>query len=160
MKKLKTVFAILLMATSFVGKAQDQPSMPKHSENPKLIAVINRANWCRICKENGQRFGALIMPYTVAGVNIYVNDLTDETTKASSKVELEKADVYEAATTIPRKGMGRMLKSCGLAKDKKMSTDVSGIVTFVNPKTHKLMKQLSIASTDEEMKSTIDNLLN
>ncbi len=55
--------------------------------------------------------------------------------------------------------MGKMLKSCGLAKDKKQSSLPSGIVTFIHPKTHKQIKQLSIASTDEEMKTTIETLL-
>lgn len=159
MKKSKTIFAMMLMATCFVVKAQDNPSTTKQSENPKLIAVINRANWCGICKAHGQRFGALMMPYTSEGVNIYVNDLTDETTKEISKRELEKVGIYEAVITVPRKGMGHLLKSCGLMKDKKMSTDVSGIVTFINPKTRKQIKQLSLASSDEELKLTINNLL-
>ena len=160
MKKLKSLFAILLMASSFVSNAQDNQGIPKQSENPKLIAVVNRANWCAVCKANGQRFGELLMPYAAKGVTIYFNDLTDDTTKANSKLELEKASVYEAVTTTPRKGMGHLLKSCGLTKDKKVSIEASGIVTFINPKTHKQLKQLSISSTDEEMKSTIENLLN
>jgi hypothetical protein len=159
MKRLKTVIAILLMATSFVSNAQDSQDIPKQPDNPKLIAVVNRANWCAVCKANGERFGALIMPYAAKGLNIYMNDLTNDTTKAASKLELEKANVYDAVITIPRKGMGKMLKSCGLAKDKKQSSLPSGIVTFINPQTHKQIKQLSIASTDEEMKTIIENLL-
>lgn len=147
------------MATSFVNNAQDNDSMPKQSENPKLIAVVNRANWCAVCRANGERFGALIMPYTAKGVTIYMNDLTNDTTKAASKLELEKANIYEAVTTIPRKGVGKMLKSCGLTKDKKQSSLPSGIVIFINPKTHKQLKQLSIASSDEQMKTIIENLL-
>ena len=160
MKRLKTFIAILLMATSFVSNAQDSQNIPKQPDNPKLIAVVNRANWCAVCRANGERFGALIMPYTAKGLNIYMNDLTNDTTTAASKLELEKANVYDAVITIPRKGMGKMLKSCGLTKDKKQSSLPSGIVTFINPKTHKQIKQLSIASTDEEMKTTIENLLN
>ncbi len=160
MKKLKSLFSILLMASSFVSNAQDNQGIPKQSENPKLIAVVNRANWCSICKANGQRFGELLMPYAAKGVTIYFNDLTNDTTKLASKLSLQKENIYEAVTTTPRKGMGHLLKSCGLTKDKKVSIETSGIVTFINPKTHKQLKQLSIASTDEEMKSTIENLLN
>ena len=159
MKKLKSLFAILLMASSFVSNAQDNQNVPKQSENPKLIAVVNRANWCSVCKANGQRFGELLMPYAAKGVTIYFNDLTNDATKAASKLALQNANVYEAVTTRPRKGMGHLLKSCGLAKNKKVTTEASGIVTFINPKTHKQLKQLSIASSDEEMKSTIENLL-
>jgi hypothetical protein len=159
MNSVKSILAIVLVATSFVSNAQDNHSMSKQSENPKLLAVVNRANWCAVCRANGARFGALIMPYTAKGINIYMNDLTNDTTKATSKLELEKANIYEAVTTIPRKGIGKMLKSCGLAKDKKQSLLPSGIVTFINPKTHKQLKQLSIASSDEEMRTTIESLL-
>ena len=156
MKKLRVFMAALLLATSFGSIAQTIP----HSENPKLIAVVNRANWCAVCKANAARFGANIMPYAAKGVNIYMNDLTNETTKEVSKKELEKVNAYVAVSTIPRKGMGKMLKSCGLASDKKQTQDVSGIVTFINPKTHKQVKQLSISESDEVMTATINNLLN
>jgi hypothetical protein len=159
-KKVRSVLAILFMAISPVSNAQDNQSMPKQLENPTLIAVVNRANWCTICKANGERFGALIMPYTAKGINIYMNDLTNDSTKAASRFALQKANIYEAVTTLPRKGVGHLFKSCGLAKDKKLKTEASGIVIFINPKTHRQLKQLSIASSDEEMKSAIENLLN
>jgi hypothetical protein len=159
MKRLKTVIAILLIASSFVINAQDSQSILKQSDNPKLIAVVNRANWCAVCKANGERFKALIMPYAAKGLNVYTNDLTTDITKAASKSELEKANVYDAVITTPRKGMGKMLKSCGLANDKKQSSLPSGIITFINPKTYKQIKQLSIASTNEQLKTTIENLL-
>jgi hypothetical protein len=159
MKSLKTVIAILLMATSVVSNAQDSQSIPEQSNNPKLIAVVNRANWCTVCRVNEERFMALTTPYTAKSLDIYVNDLTNETTKAASKLELEKANLYDAVITIPRKGMGKMLKSCGLAKDKKQLSLPSGIITFINPKTHKQIKQLSMAITDNEMKTIIESLL-
>jgi thiol-disulfide isomerase/thioredoxin len=155
MKKLRLIMAALLVATSFGSFAQTI----EHSENPKLIAVVNTAKWCGVCKANAARFGAVLMPYAAKGVNIYMNDITDETTKEASKKELEKANAYVAVSTIPRKGMGKMLKACGLASDKKQTPDVSGIVTFINPKTYKQVKQLSIAESDEVMRSTIYNLL-
>src|SRR4051812_13046565 len=134
MKRTKSIFAILLMAAGFVSNAQENQSMQQYSANPKLIAVINQANWCTVCKANGQRFGALLVQYVTKGVNIYVNDLTNDVTKAASKPALQKANVYEAVLTTPRTGVGKMLKSCGLAKDKKQLSEVSGIVIFINPK--------------------------
>lgn len=156
MKKVKLIIAIVLVATSFSSFAQ----MPEHSANPKLIAVVNRANWCAVCKANATRFGAVLMPYAAKGVNIYLNDLTNETTKAASKQELEKANAYVAVNTIPRQGMGKVLKACRLVSDKTQTQDVSGIVTFINPKTHKQVKQISIAESDEEITKTINKLLN
>lgn len=159
MKQLKTVLAVLLMATSFVSSAQHQQTIGNPPDNAKLIIVVNRANWCAVCKANGERFAALIMPYTAKGVHIYENDLTNDSTKAASKLVLEKANIYNAVITLPGKGMGKMLQSCGLAKHKKQLLLPAGIATFINPKTCKQVKQLSIASSDEEMKNTIETLL-
>jgi hypothetical protein len=159
MKKLKLLFAIVLLATSFVTYAQDG-SMQKDEANPKLIVVVNRANWCRVCKANGQRFEAVLMPYTAKGVKIYMNDVTDTTTTASSKATLETAGIYKAVTKVKRRGMGKMMESCGLKKTKHNDAMATGIVTFINATTHKQLKQVSIAITDEEMKTAIDKLLN
>jgi hypothetical protein len=159
MNSVKSILAILLVALSFVSNAQDNHNIPRRSGNLKLIAVVNRANWCAVCRANGERFGALITPHASKDINIYMNDLTNDTTKAASKSALEKANIYEAVTTIPRKGMGKLLQSCGLAKAKKQLSLPSGIVTFINPETHKQLKQLSVASSDEEMKTTIENFL-
>ncbi len=156
MKKMRLMFATLLMATSFSSYAQ----LPEHSDKPKLIAIVNTAKWCAVCKANGARFGAVLMPYAAQGVNIYMNDLTNDSTKAASKTILESAGAYKAVTTIQRKGMGKMLQSCGLAKDKKQSFIASGIVTFIDPKTHQQVKQISIAESDEAMIKTINHLLN
>ena len=159
MKKVKLAFAIVLLAISCSSNAQDSHGITDQTTTPKLIAVVNTANWCAVCKANGQRFQQLLMPYVTQGVTVYINDITNSTTKQASKITLQKANVYQAVATMPRKGMGKMLQSCGLAKDKKQFTEVSGIVTFINPKTYKQIKQLSIASPNEEMKNTIETLL-
>ncbi len=156
MKKVKLIIATLLFATSFSSFAQ----MPENSSNPKLIAVVNKANWCGVCKANAERFTKVLLPYSSKGVNIFLNDLTNETTKEASKQELEKANVYVAVNTIPRKGMGKALKACHMVKDKKQTQDIAGIVTFIDPGSHKQLKQVSISMSDEEMNSIITNLLN
>ena len=156
MKKVKSIIAVILMASGFGSHAQTQ----EQSANPKLFAVVNRANWCGVCKANGARFGAVLMPYAEKGVKIYMNDLTNETTKEASKQELEKANVYETVNTIPRKGMGKALKACHIVKDKKQTQDVAGIVTFIDPVSHEQLKQVSISLSDEEMNTIITKLLN
>jgi hypothetical protein len=158
MKKLTTMFAIILLATNFAAHAQDA-TIQKGNPNSKIIAVVNRANWCRVCQANGQRFGELLMPYASKGVTIYMNDLTDSASTASSKASLETAGIYKAVTKVKRKGMGKMMESCGIKKTKHSKSMATGIVTFVNATNHKQIKQVSIAITDEEMKTIIDNLL-
>ncbi len=156
MKKSKLIFATLLLATSLGSYAQ----LPHHTKSPKLIAVVNTATWCSVCKENATRFSTLLMPYSNKGVNIYMNDLSNEKTKDASKQELEKDHVYDAVISIPRKGMDKALQACRLVKDKHQTTDVSGVVTFIDPRTHKQLKQMSIAAPDTEMNNVINQFLN
>lgn len=156
MKKAKAILFTLLMSSGFSSIAQ----MQEPATSPTLIAVVNKANWCGVCKANAERFTGVLLPYASKGVNIYLNDLTNETTKQASRQELEIAGVYEPVNTIPRKGMGKALKACHMVKDKKQTQDVAGIVTFIDVKSHKQLKQVSISISDEEMKSIIDNLLN
>lgn len=155
MKKVQLIIAVFLVASGFSSYAQVLP----HSSDPKLIAVVNKANWCGVCKANAERFGAVLLPYASEGVNIYFNDLTNKATKVASQQELQKANVYETVTSIPRKGVGKMLKACGLVKDKKQTQDVAGIVTFIDAKTHKQLKQISIGESDAEIQKIINNLL-
>ena len=156
---MKSMLIPALLAVGFASYAQNN-TMQLASPNIKLIAVVNRANWCRVCTANGERFASVLYPYEAKGVIILVNDLTNDSTIAFSKTELEKADVYNAVYSIKRKGVGRMMQSCGLAKRKKQEVVPSGIVTFINPQTHKQLKQMNIAASNEEMKTTIDNFLN
>ena len=158
MKNLKLITALFLMATSFMSYGQETSGAQSTTVETKVIAVVNRANWCGVCKANGERFGNNIMPYTTKGLTIVMNDLTNETTIAKSKADLEKSSLYKTIYKTNRKGVGRMMQVCGLihGKDKTMA---SGIVTFIDAKTLKVLSETSIAITDLEVKTIIDNLL-
>ncbi len=154
-KTILLLNALLLLAcAAFNASAQTAEQHPA-----KLIAVVNRAAWCAVCKANGQRFGATLMPYAAKGVTIIMNDLTDPETTAASARALRDAGVYDAVNTVHRKGMGRMMQSCGLVKGKHGANATTGIVTFVDPLTHRQLKQLSIATPDADMQRAIDHLL-
>ncbi len=152
----KLISSIFLMVLSFMPYGQETSGV--QSTKIKVIAVVNRANWCGVCKANGERFGSNIMPYTAKGVAIIMNDLTDETTIAQSKAELEKSSLYKQIYKTNRKGVGRMMQVCGIVhgKDKSMA---SGIVTFIDAKTLKVLSETSISITDSEMKTIIETLL-
>ncbi|RZL44123.1 MAG: hypothetical protein EOP00_21210 [Pedobacter sp.] len=152
----KKILGLLIMAITFTAYGKNETTAL--SEEPKLIAVVNRADWCLVCRQNQERFSNLLGSYVAKGIKIYVNDLTNDSTKANSKAELQKAGLYDAVTTTPRKGAGKVLQACGLAKGKKVA-GVSGIVTFINPDNFKPVGQTSIADSDVEMKTLIDNLL-
>ena len=155
MKKLKLFLILISVSPSYISYGQTQ----ENSSKPKIIAVVNSAKWCGVFKANTERFGALLSSYTSKGVAIYLNDLSNETTKEASSQELKRVNVYEATNTLPRKGMGKALKSCGMLKDKVQTEDVAGIVTFIDPITHKQLKQFSIAESDGKAIKIIDYLL-
>jgi hypothetical protein len=158
MRDLKLISALFLMAMSFASYGQETSGTQSISVETQVIAVVNRANWCGVCKANGERFGNNIMPYATKGLAIVMNDLTDETTIEKSIGELKKSSLYKKIYKSNRKGVGRMMQACGIVhgKDKQMA---SGIVTFIDAKTLKVLNETSITITDQEMKNIIENLL-
>jgi hypothetical protein len=158
MKNLKLITTLFLMAMSFVSYGQETSSTQSTTDEIKVIAVVNKANWCAVCKANGERFGNNIMPYATKGLTIVMNDLTNETTIAKSKADLKKSSLYKQIYKTNRKGVGRMMQVCGIIHGKE-KTMASGIVTFIDAKTLKVLSESSIAITDAEMKTIIENLL-
>ncbi|GAC1310166.1 MAG: hypothetical protein NVSMB24_26870 [Mucilaginibacter sp.] len=121
MKKL-LVATLLFMGMAISGFAQ----------NAKVIALVNKASWCPVCQANGPRFEKDIMPMAMANkdVQIVMNDLSDDKTKASS---------------LP------MLKKAGIVSFAKKNTD-TGTLYFIDAKSKKLISQVSLAQSDEEIK--------
>lgn len=158
MKKITVLSALFLMAMGFMSYGQETGGTPSTEVETNLIAVVNRANWCGICKANGERFGNNLMFYASRGVTIIINDLTDSTSIAQSQAKLKESSVYRQIYKANRKGIGRMMQACGIlhGKDKSM---IAGIVTFIDAKRLKVLSTSSIAVTDEEMRTLIDNLL-
>lgn len=155
---LKLISAYMIMAVSFLSYGQQTTGNQSTAVETKIIAVVNKANWCSVCKANGERFQNNIMPYTTKGVAIVINDMTDKNTIEQSKENLKKSSLYKQIYKTNRKGVGRMLQSCGLVDGKNKSM-VTGIVTFIDAKTLKVVNETSIAATDAEIKTIIDNLL-
>ncbi|XZF15492.1 thioredoxin domain-containing protein [Chitinophagaceae bacterium MMS25-I14] len=158
MKQLKSLVTACLMAAGIAGLSGE--SYSQAIQSPRLIAILNRADWCAVCKANEPRFEKLLTSYAAKGIIVYLNDVTNDSASAASRKTLQAAGVYDAVTAIPRKGVGKILQYCGLAKDKKQSDLTSGTVTFISPATHQPLRRESIAVTDARMKSLIDNLLN
>ncbi len=158
MKNLKWITAFFLMAVNVASYAQEKSDTQSTAPETKVIAVVNRANWCGVCKANGERFGNVIKPYETKGLAIVMNDLTDEMTISKSTTELKKSSIYKQIYNTNRKGVGKMMQSCGIVKGKNKSM-VSGIVTFIDAKTLNVLSESSIAATDSEMKTIINNLL-
>lgn len=158
MSNLKLIFALFIMAMGFMSYGQETGVTQTTTVEPQIIAVVNSANWCGVCKANGERFGSNILPYVAKGLVVVMNDLTDEKTIAKSKADLKKMGLYKQIYKTKRKGVGRMMQACGMihGKDKQM---VSGIVVFIDAKTLKVLSETSIAITNAEMQTIIDSLL-
>jgi hypothetical protein len=102
------------------------------SQQAKVIALVNKASWCPVCQANGPRFEKDIMPMAMQNkdVQIVMNDLSDDKTKAASLPMLEKA---------------------GIASFAKKNTG-TGTLYFINAKSKKLISEVSLAKSDDEIK--------
>ncbi|HVB04100.1 MAG TPA: hypothetical protein VNE41_10340 [Chitinophagaceae bacterium] len=130
MKKV-LIASCLLLGTSLSGFAQ-------HSK-PKVIVLVNEASWCPVCKANGPRFTADIMPMVMQNkeVRMVKDDLSDAQTIAASM---------------------HMLKNAGIARFAKKNTD-TGMLFFFNARSKKLISEISIAKSDDEIKEAFQNAL-
>lgn len=105
--------------------------------NPKakVIGVVNRAEWCSVCKANAERAGKVIMEAAADGtLQVVVNDITnDETTKASATV----------------------LKAAGV--DRAMAPYMAtGVLYLFDAATKKPLRQVTVANADAEIKQVLE----
>jgi len=159
MKTTRIFLPLLLLLCRYAAISQDNITSESVHTPAKLIAVVNRASWCQVCKANGERAGTLLMSYIDKGVRIYMKDLTDSASITASKKTLRAAHLFVAVYTRPRRGVGGMIQHCGLLKGKSQTTLATGVVTFISPNSYKVVKQLSIAIPTGEMKAQIDSML-
>jgi hypothetical protein len=131
--KIKKIgFAVLITVMSvFAANAQNA--------NPKVIALVNKASWCPVCKANGPRFEKDIMPMVMGNkdVQMAMNDLSDDNTKAASKAMIDKA---------------------GIASFCEKNT-ATGMLYFLDAKSKKLLSKVSLADSDEQIKKAYEKAL-
>lgn len=134
MKLLKSLFALAVLSGGLTTTTQAQEA-PK--ETPKVVAVINRADWCAVCKANGARVGGLVPTYVGKPVVFVPNDLTNATTKAASAKDLTKLGVLHAVAPVRE----------------------TGVLVLVNYKTHQLIKTISVAQPNEKLEEAISSAI-
>jgi hypothetical protein len=129
MKKTKAIVIMVLLTLTVNVFAQS---------NAKVIAVITKADWCGVCKKNGPRVMADVIPgYKGEAVQIIINDLTDDKTSKAGKAELETAGVY-----------------------KEVSMDkATGIITLVDANTKMIISKISVAKSNEEIIKAFDEAI-
>lgn len=106
-------------------------SVNAQTSTPKVIALLNKASWCHVCKENGPRVEKDLMPMLMKdkNVQIVVNNLSDDKSKAASQPMLEKAGVEKFA----KKNTG------------------TGMLYFIDAKSKKLLSSVSVAKPNKEI---------
>jgi len=123
MKPVKSIFASLILVLMVSGSMMAQSA-------PKVIGVINKADWCSVCENNGARAMAAFMANNMDGEIAFVaNDLTNDDTKKKSSEALKKYGLEEAVSS---------LKSTGVAY-------------FFNPESKALISQVSVSKSDKEL---------
>lgn len=119
-KSILLAFGLVLLV-AFSAMAQS---------GPKVIAIVNHADWCPACQNNGERAKAVFMENNKGGsIQFVVNNLTNEDTKSQSVAELKKLGLDKAMADL--KG--------------------TGVAYFFDAKTKKLITQVSVAKPNEEI---------
>ena len=126
-KSILILVAVIISAISF--------SAFKPANDIKVIAIANRADWCSICKAYA---GRAVATFTENNKDNYfqfiLNDVTNEETKKSSKPAIVKA---------------------GLEKTLDGSL-AAGVLSFYDAKSKKLLAQVTVANTPEEITATMN----
>jgi hypothetical protein len=130
MKQTKSIFlAVVFLLIGATAFAQSET---------KVIAVVNKADWCGTCKKNEGRVAKdVISAYSGSNVTIAANDLTNDNTKAESKKALKELGVFEV-----------------LESEKK-----TGQIIFIDAKTKKIISKISVSKSTEELKKAFDEAL-
>jgi len=128
MKTVKTILVsvVLVLLVSVSAMAQS---------NAKVIAVINKADWCPTCQKNGERaMSAFMTNNKDMSIQFIANDMTDDNTKKKSAAELKKL---------------------GLDKQVAENCKMTGIAYFFNSDTKVLISQVSVAETDQVLAAAL-----
>jgi hypothetical protein len=126
MKNVKSILTAILFTLSVSVFAQS---------NPKVITVVNKADWCSICQNYAGRTVATFTENNKDNFFQFIlNDITNDDTKKASKPAIVKA------------GLGNSLQDAYGA----------GVLSFYDAKTKKLFAQVTVANSTEEVAKTME----
>lgn len=124
MKTLK----VLLVA--FFAVLSSSSVFAQSSTNTKIIAVLNKADWCSVCKSNGERAMGVLMENNKEGIIQFVmNDMTNAETIKKSQTELDKAGISKAMKNY----------------------NATGVVYFFDATSKAPLTQVTVANSNEEL---------
>ncbi|MBK8881368.1 MAG: hypothetical protein IPN67_03020 [Bacteroidales bacterium] len=129
---MKTVKSILISAVLFLAVSV---SLMAQSET-KVNSMINKADWCSVCKANGDRAMAAFMSNNKDMAILFLgNNVTDDKTEKKSAEELKKY---------------------GLDKVMEKYTG-TGVTYFFDAKTKTLINEISVAEPDNKLAEALVN---
>lgn len=104
----------------------------------EVYAVINRADWCLVCKQNSERVEGILPEFKTKPIAFIPNDITDGQTSKSSTKYLKKLHIYEAVLPVKE----------------------TGVMILINAKTHQVINKISLAESNQNIEAAINNSLN
>lgn len=123
MKTLKVLLVVIFAMLSSSAFAQS-------STNTKIIAVVNKADWCSVCKSNAERAMGALMENNKDGIIQFVmNDMTNAETIKKSKPQLDKAGISMAMKNYK----------------------ATGVVYFFDATSKAALTQVTVANSNEEL---------
>lgn len=123
MKTIKSILTVVFFTLIMAGSAIAQ-------SDAKVIAVINKADWCGTCVKNGDRAMMAMMKGNMDGnVHFIKNDLTNDETKKKSMAVLKEF------------GFDKILSEY----------KGTGMVYFFDVESKKLINKISVAKSDDKL---------
>ena len=102
---------------------------------PRVVVVVNRAEWCSVCKANGPRVAKLLMKASRDGaLAMIVNDVTDAQSTKKSAAALKAAGLEHAIGPA----------------------SATGVLYLFDAGTKRALHQVTVANTDREIEMVLD----
>lgn len=133
-KILSVALVFLFTLSAFVNKKASQVN------SAKVIVLINHAKWCPVCKANGPRVNQEVVSLFTNDSNYLIvsNDLTDKSSKASSKIKCKEAGIENFSS-------------------KNKST---GTIYFIRSSDKSLISKISVKESSENIKAEFTKAVN
>ena len=135
MQLTKTTLLGITLWISLVFGLVSAPHTAAAEPAARVVVVVNRAEWCSVCKTNGPRVASLLMKASRdGGIAMLVNDVTDEQTAKKSRIALKAAGLDNAVGPA----------------------SATGVLYLFDAKTRRPLHQVTVANTDREIEMTIE----
>lgn len=129
------IVAILTIGFNGISQTDSQ----QKSESKQLIVMVGTASWCPVCRANGSRVKENVISKYMSNekVQIIVNDLSTDESKAKSKESCEKAGIVSVS----------------------QKHTATGMIYFIHPVSKEVISEISVAKTNEEITKAFEEAI-